>query len=348
MKSVDNFRETLTPPLVPPCSFADRLVVDYVGASVDTTPTELARTLSKALQPHDNPEAAITPDRAWRGHRYRHAASVINPETGGRRCMVMWDDHHAEPFVLAAGTEDFDAPEVYRVLTEKYAGRWYPSQVDVALDFTGAGWFDFLATELLTICDQHNIEVRPEGDWFRKQKGRTLYCYSKSSHFSVKLYEYKLCHGYGSDVRLETTIAVKGRTRRNIIASTAPAKWLAMVPVVRELLDRLGVDLQAVKLGRPPKQPLDEADLRTLAVMAYPAFRRRLALHAGDIAAAWLEVMSYRDQTEAVRAGLMMPPVTACDSPGDVIHIAPLASHPRAIEAREQWTSPTAPRDTST
>lgn len=292
---------------------AKSLSIDAVTASVDTDVNDLMRTLNAALG------TTALPCRPLRGMGYSHAAELVNPDTLKRRAVIQYGDAHSKPNVVAEGTESYDAPAVYEALCVHYAGRWYPSRLDPALDFHDEGAFDEAAAILLAFAKERGVTIDQRGDWERG-KARTLYLYSRTSNFYVRLYEYRAKHGYGPHCRLEVEVKLKGRTRREALAATPPWEMLSMCTATHRLLvDALDLDLQRIVLTEGPRPPTSvQRDLAFLASTAYPALMRIIAHHSGAIEAAIASVLEYRTETDRLRALLKADPL--CDTPGEVTH----------------------------
>jgi hypothetical protein len=249
---------------------------------------------------------------------YNHAAELGSPDNEGRRCVVQYGDAHSKPCVVAVGTDEFDAPAVYEALCRDFAGKWLPSRLDPALDVHDESAFDKLAVILVAFAKARGIKIDQRGDWQRGQS-RTLYLYSRESSFYLRLYEYRAYHGYGPPCRLEVEIKLKARHRERL-ASLAPWEMLSLCPAASHVLDELGVELPRLILTPGPRPPTTvERDRRFLANTAYPALTRMIGHHLGDIEAAVLDVITYRQETDRIRKELTSGK-PLCDNPKEVQH----------------------------
>lgn len=277
------------------------LSIDAVTASVHgETVQELAPRLAKILR------CEVYPARPPRGMGYSHAAELVHPDTLGRRCLIAYGEMHSKPCVMAEGTHKGDAPALYEALCLNYAGRWSPSRLDAALDFHDAPQaFDILARQLLDFALKRGITIDQLGDWERG-KGRTLYLYSRTSRFYVRLYEYRQHHGHGPDCRLELEIKLKRQHERLALTERAPLEMLAMCPATFEVLRTLDLMGESIPVTMGPRAPCSlERDRAFLAATAYPALLRMIAHHAGAIEDAIRDVIAYREETERTR-GLLV------------------------------------------
>jgi hypothetical protein len=205
--------------------------------------------------------------------------------------------------VFAEGTHEYDAPALYDALCTHFAGYWYPSRLDPALDFYDAPEaFDTLAKQLLAFCVRKNIKPDYRGDWLNGH-GRTLYVYSRESRFYVRLYEYRDHHGHGPDCRLELEVKLKRPAERLALAARAPMEMLAMCPATFEIVEALDLMSERIPVTPGPRPPASiDRDRAFLAATAGPALLRLIAHHLGSIEAAILDVLAYRDETERARA----------------------------------------------
>ena len=271
------------------------LSIDAVTASVDTDVEILTRTLEKALG------AQAWPCRPLRGMGYSHAAELLSGDQLGRRCVIQWGDAHSKPNVVAEGTDTFDAPALYEALCAHFTGIWYPSRLDPALDFHDDAAFDCLSKLLVAFAKQRGITIDQRGDWERG-KGRTLYLYSRTSNFYLRLYEYRQHHGYGPECRLEVEIKLKGKDARADLAKRSPWEMLSMCPAAHEVLTSCSIDLPRIQVSQGPRPPSTvERDLAFLSSTAYPALMRLVGHHHGAIEAAILNVLDYRAETERTK-----------------------------------------------
>lgn len=273
------------------------LSIDAVTASVDVPVQTLTDTLAGVLG------AAVYPCRPLRGMGYSHAAELVHPDTLGRRCVVQYGDAHSKPNVVAEGTHDYDAPALYEALCVHFAGQWSPSRLDPALDFHDAPEaFDTLARQLLDFAARRGITIDQRGDWERG-KSRTLYLYSRTSRFYLRLYEYRQYHGHGPDCRLELEIKLKRPGERLDLANRAPLEMLTMCPATFHVVHALDLMSESIKVTPGPRPPSTiERDKAFLASTAYPALARLIAHHAGAIETAILDVLAYRDETQRTLA----------------------------------------------
>lgn len=272
------------------------LSVDGVTASVDVPVQTLTDTLASILG------AAVYPCRPLRGMGYSHAAELVHPDTLARRCVVQYGDAHSKPNVLAEGTHEYDAPALYDALCLHFAGQWSPSRLDVALDFHDSPEsFDTLARMLLDFAASRGITIDQRGDWERG-KARTLYLYSRESRFYVRLYEYRAKHGHGPDCRLELETKLKRQEERLTLTTRAPLEILAMCPATFEVVQALDLLDERIPVTPGPRAPSSvERDKAFLAATAAPALLRLAAHHHGDLMAAVLDVLAYRDETARTR-----------------------------------------------
>lgn len=272
------------------------LSIDAVTATVRTNVQTLTNTLEAALG------ATAHPCRPLRGMGYTHAAELLTGDALGRRAVVQYGTAHEHPNVVAEGTSTFDAPALYEALCANFAGDWYPSRLDPALDFHDDAAFDVLARLLLDFAKARGIKIDQRGDWERGT-GRTLYLYSRESQFFVRLYEYRAHHGYGPPCRLEVEIKLKGQDKRARLASMTPWDMLRSCPASHHVLTTIGVDLAPLKVSEGPRPPTTiERDLAFLSSTAFPALLRLVAHHGGVLDAALSAVFAYRDETARIRA----------------------------------------------
>lgn len=270
------------------------LSIDAVTASVEVDVQTLSDTLCGVLN------ATAHPCRPLRGMGYNHAAELLSGDHLGRRCVIQYGDSHSKPNVCAEGTSGYDAPAVYEALCTHFAGIWYPSRLDPALDFHDDAAFDLLARLLLDFAKKRNITIDYRGDWERGAN-RTLYLYSRDSQFYVRLYEYRAYHGYGPPCRLEVEIKLKGREKRARLTTLSPWELLCMCPASYMVIDTLGLDLAPIKVTQGPRPPTsNERDLAFLSSTAFPALIRLMGQY-GTAAGLVGAILDYRAETERTK-----------------------------------------------
>lgn len=291
------------------------LSIDAVTASIDAKVDTVAREL------RDYFGAVVAPCRPLRGMGYNHAAEVLSGDDCKRRCVIQYSEHHTKPCVTAEGTDTFDAPGLYEALCLRFAGDWYPSRLDPALDWHDPAAFDQLAAMLITFAEQRGIKIDQRGDW-QRGKSRTLYLYSRESQCFVRLYEYRQYHGYGPDCRLEVEMKFKGQDKRARLARASPMEMLLMCPASHHVLHEVGIDLEPIAVSEGPRPPSTvERDLAFLSSTAYPALMRMISHHHGAIEDAVLNVIGYREETERVRK-LLTQSGSTWNTSEEVIHLA--------------------------
>lgn len=263
------------------------------------------------------------PARPLPGRGYTHAFELLNPNTLERRALVMYDAHR-QPHVYAEGVESYDSPAVFAAVCKCFPQKWVPSRIDIALDFYGPSRFDEFAASLTSMALRRNLMLSHLGDWVRG-KDRTLYLGSRNSTHYVRLYEFRACHGYGPEVRLELELKPSRRNgQREKVASLDPWFMLTTSPALREFLASIGTNLKAVQLSAGPK-PIQSIE-RDLSYVASQAFLPLLRLynHFGyDLQRVMDELVSYRMESERVRQQSLAKPVTDCHNQPILIHSAP-------------------------
>jgi len=105
------------------------------------------------------------------------------------------------------------------------------SRVDACEDYTAPHSWDYLVSQALAVADQAGVKVHHEGDWFRGERGRTLYFGSKSSVYQICLYEKgKQLGGDPNWVRLEFRLRPQSRDKARVSTATpyqvaSAARW---------------------------------------------------------------------------------------------------------------------------
>lgn len=120
---------------------------------------------------------------------------------------------------------------------EQLRRRWGVHRVtraDVAIDFDGAGAWDWASKLLLDLADKHSLVVDHQGDFHRAQLGRSIYIGSKTSPVRAVVYEKgKQIPELGMPdlVRIELRVRPKGREAGLLVCQMRPeamygaAKW---------------------------------------------------------------------------------------------------------------------------
>jgi len=149
------------------------------------------------------------------------------------------------PLIQASG---YAAQSVYEV-TKKIFPDYRPSRLDVAVDFPEADWFEVIHKLMRTLSHQRGTKHSIMGDWETpgSPDGRTVYSGSRTSVAYRRLYEFRKYHGYGPHVRYELEIKPKHNVR-NFYAGMGPREILATDGYTVELMRRLGVHIDRLKL----------------------------------------------------------------------------------------------------
>lgn len=151
---------------------------DWYSASVDTTAPVLIDCLSEGL------DGVVRPATPHNG--YHVAAEIVSGDT--RLAVVSWGGVNPRPSVMASGST---AGRVMELLRSRFPHS--VSRMDSAVDLCGAGVFDSIVQDVITMLDGHDFRgVRPKisqvGDWVHGH-GRTLYVGSRTSRAFLRVYE---------------------------------------------------------------------------------------------------------------------------------------------------------------
>lgn len=116
------------------------------------------------------------------------------------------------------------------------------ARADVATDWISEGLFDVLAPMMQAFALDHELKLRYEGDWTRKE-GRSLYVGSSRSSVYCVLYEKGYQEGGSASkhwVRFEVRVQPHS-TKKQACCSWTEEQFLGASAWVSELVDQLGL-----------------------------------------------------------------------------------------------------------
>lgn len=140
-------------------------------------------------------------DRVGARNSYSDAVSVVRG--GNQVALVMWGGVNEGANVCFTGPS---APIGREFIREHWPAHRV-SRVDSCEDYCEDGAWDVLESLCETIADTHDVKLRHNGDFYRREDGRTLYLGGKTSPVQVRCYE-------------------KGRQMRSLGVETADLRWV--------------------------------------------------------------------------------------------------------------------------
>lgn len=165
------------------------------------------------------------------------------------------------------------SPRVVELIRELIPGH-APSRIDVAEDFCGEGFFDWIIARAEEIAINRKVTLRREGEgWYEHQrdKGRTLYLGSRNSAVFLRIYERGkklLNEGQQADpnyVRVEVEIKPKSKAKA-LLGMIQPDGYWGASRWTQELAQVMGADaVQRIKVGTVWSKPDMERAIQALA-----------------------------------------------------------------------------------
>lgn len=165
------------------------------------------------------------------------------------------------------------SPEVAKLIRELVPSH-APSRIDVAEDFCGEGFFDWIVPRVEEIAIRRRVSLRREGEgWYEHQrdKGRTLYIGSRDSVVFGRIYERGkklLGEGQQADpnyVRIELQVQPKSKSK-SLLGMVEPDGFWGASAWTKELATLMGADqVQRIKCGTVWSKPDIQRSIQALA-----------------------------------------------------------------------------------
>lgn len=200
------------------------------GADLDRVVASIQFELKRQFQLH---LLSFSPCRAKNG--YLHGVKL---HRGERVFAEVWSGGNPGVHVQVKGQ---DSRLVVPALRTQFPVHSV-ARADVCLDWISEGLFDVLAPMIEAYALEHELSLRHEGDWTRKQ-GRTLYVGSSRSSVYICLYEKGWKEGGSASrdwVRFEVRVQPHS-TKKQACCAWSEEQFLGASAWVAELVDQLGL-----------------------------------------------------------------------------------------------------------
>ena len=290
------------------------------------TPTLPARYDWFSVSAHYNPSTLLDGYLAEVGGEPR----TIKPKNGYTHAVGLFKTEHPEviveysakgsPHVLATG---YSSQRVFEVTAERFP-HYSLARGDVACDFDHADWFGVIDPLMLALTLERGITNDIRGDWDTpgSPSGRTRYAGRIGKSTVVRrLYEFSKHHGYGPAVRFEIEVKPQSKHKHRY-AGMSPVDLMRSDGYAVELLRRLGISLDRLRVGRGEPPPLHSQWFLHLARQYGPKLHEFVAMHLdGDITALGPEIFKVcADLAEREATARRPPSIRALSAPAKVAH----------------------------
>jgi len=207
---------------------------------------------------------------------YRYGADI---RRGSRTlARVWWGGNGGHVHAVATGE---DAPPLAAKVREVWPEH-YVTRVDSAEDFEDSEAWDACFALSLAVAEAHRLDVRHFGDYFRAEKGRTLYIGSPSAIAQVRVYEKGIQLGTSPDhVRVEVSARPKKRDARLALAQATPDQVWGVSGWTQDLWHRLGMSAIPRIVAGTVYRPEDDDRAWSWMLRQYGALLSRKAAHLG-------------------------------------------------------------------